>query len=61
MILVMSRTMIRLRWQEIKRDPANPRPDIQTAEEFIKEIETNKDFRIYGATVVLQEKMPKVI
>jgi hypothetical protein len=56
MYLFMSRKQIRNNWDEIMNDPDNPRPDIKSPDEYIAEIERG-DFKILGATVVLQDQV----
>lgn len=56
MNLLMSRDFIKNHWEGFKKDPYNPRPDIETAEEFIAEIEKG-NFKFGGVTVVLQDEI----
>lgn len=54
--IFLSRDLIRKQWDQIIRNLYNPRPDIETADEFIHVIE-EEGMIIGGAIVVLQDKL----
>lgn len=56
--LILSSDLIKNRWYEIRNDVDNPRKDIETPEEWIAAAK-NKEFKVLGAEVVIQDEPPK--
>lgn len=54
----MSEASIKINWDDIFRDSANPRPDISSPDEWIALAKAG-EIKTLGCTVVIQNKLPK--